>query len=170
YIFMTSVEYAIDYCIKNENKYAELKKIIDWFYSEIEGLDFIRKAPIQKNCKRDFTRIVLECDNPSDVNEHLIKNGIYIEMIDDKNLVLISTIADEKKDFEILLEAFRSYKKSDSTKIYKTYDYLLNKKIINDIVIYPPGKIFAKKNSTINQEQIDELNDLSSKGVNILLK
>lgn len=170
YIFMTSVEYAVNYCTKNENKYAELKEIIDWFYSEIEGLDFIRKAPIQKNCKRDFTRIVLECDNPSDVNEHLIKNGIYIEMIDDKNLVLISTIADEKKDFEILLEALRSYKKSDSTKTYKTYDYLLNKKIINDIVIYPPGKIFAKKNSTINQEQIDELNDLSSKGVNILLK
>lgn len=170
YIFMTSVEYAVNYCTKNENKYAELKEIIDWFYSEIEGLDFIRKAPIQKNCKRDFTRIVLECDNPSDVNEHLIKNGIYIEMIDDKNLVLISTIADEKKDFEILLEALRSYKKSDSTKIYKTYDYLLNTKIINDIVIYPPGKIFAKKNSTINQEQIDELNDLSSKGVNILLK
>ncbi|MDU5921760.1 MAG: aminotransferase class V-fold PLP-dependent enzyme, partial [Finegoldia magna] len=170
YIFMTSVEYAVNYCTKNENKYAELKEIIDWFYSEIEVLDFIRKAPIQKNCKRDFTRIVLECDNPSDVNEHLIKNGIYIEMIDDKNLVLISTIADEKKDFEILLEALRSYKKSDSTKTYKTYDYLLNKKIINDIVIYPPGKIFAKKNSTINQEQIDELNDLSSKGVNILLK
>lgn len=170
YIFMTSVEYAIDYCTKNENKYAELKEIIDWFYSEIEGLDFIRKAPIQKNCKRDFTRIVLECDNPSDVNEHLIKNRIYIEMIDDKNLVLISTIADEKKDFEILLEALRSYKKTDSTKTYKTYDYLLNKKIINDIVIYPPGKIFAKKNSTINQEQINELNDLSSKGVNILLK
>lgn len=170
YIFMTSVEYAVNYCTKNENKYAELKEIIDWFYSEIEGLDFIRKAPIQKNCKRDFTRIVLECDNPSDVNEHLIKNGIYIEMIDDKNLVLISTIADEKKDFEILLEAFRSYEKSDSTKIHKTYDYLLNKKITNDIVIYPPGKIFAKKNSTINQEQIDELNDLSSKGVNILLK
>lgn len=170
YIFMTSVEYAVNYCTKHENKYAELKEIIDWFYSEIEGLDFIRKAPIQKNCKRDFTRIVLECDNPSDVNEHLIKNGIYIEMIDDKNLVLISTIADEKKDFEILLEALRSYKKSDSTKIYKTYDYLLNKIITNDIVIYPPGKIFAKKNSTINQEQIDELNDLSSKGVNILLK
>lgn len=170
YIFMTSVEYAVNYCTKNENKYAELKEIIDWFYSEIEVLDFIRKAPIQKNCKRDFTRIVLECDNPSDVNEHLIKNGIYIEMIDDKNLVLISTIADDKKDFEILLEALRSYKKSDSTKIYKTYDYLLNKKITNDIVIYPPGKIFAKKNSTINQEQIDELNDLSSKGVNILLK
>ena len=170
YIFMTSVEYAVNYCTKNENKYAELKEIIDWFYSEIEGLDFIRKAPIQKNCKRDFTRIVLECDNPSDVNEHLIRNGIYIEMIDDKNLVLISTIADEKKDFEILLEALRSYKKSDSTKTYKTYDYLLNKKIINDIVIYPPGKIFAKKNSTINQEQINELNDLSSKGVNILLK
>ncbi|MBS6928422.1 MAG: aminotransferase class V-fold PLP-dependent enzyme [Finegoldia magna] len=170
YIFMTSVEYAIDYCIKNENKYAELKEIIDWFYSEIEGLDFIRKAPIQKNCKRDFTRVVLECDNPSDVNEHLIRNGIYIEMIDDKNLVLISTIADEKKDFKILLDALRSYKKSDSTKIYKTYDYLLKKKISNDIVIYPPGKIFAKKNSTINQEQIDELNDLSSKGVNILLK
>ncbi|MDU2384003.1 MAG: aminotransferase class V-fold PLP-dependent enzyme [Finegoldia magna] len=170
YIFMTSVEYAVNYCTKNENKYVELKEIIDWFYSEIEGLDYMRKAPIQKNCKRDFTRIVLECDNPSDVNEHLIKNGIYIEMIDDKNLVLISTIADEKKDFEILLEAFRSYEKSDSTKIYKTYDYLLNKKITNDIVIYPPGKIFAKKNSTINQEQIDELNDLSSKGVNILLK
>ncbi|MCI6000562.1 MAG: aminotransferase class V-fold PLP-dependent enzyme [Finegoldia magna] len=170
YIFMTSVEYAVNYCTKYENKYAELKSIIDWFYSEIEGLDFIRKAPIQKNCKRDFTRIVLECDNPSDVNEHLIKNGIYIEMIDDKNLVLISTIADEKKDFEILLEALRSYKKSDSTKIYKTYDYLLNKKITNDIVIYPPGKIFAKKNSIIVQEQIDELNDLSSKGVNILLK
>jgi len=170
YIFMTSVEYAIDYCTKNKSKYAELKEIIDWFYSEIEGLDYIRKSPIQKNCKRDFTRIVLQCDNPSDVNEHLIKNGIYIEMIDDKNLVLISTIADEKKDFEILLEALRSYKKSDSTKIYKTYDYLLNKKIANDIVIYPPGKIFAKKNSTINQEQIDELNDLSSKGVNILLK
>lgn len=170
YIFMTSVEYAIDYCIKNEKKYSELKEIIDWFYREIDCLDFIRKAPIQKNCKRDFTRIVLECDNPSDVNEHLMKNGIYIEMIDDKNLVLISTIADEKKDFEILLEAFRSYEKSDSTKIYKTYDYLLNKKITNDIVIYPPGKIFAKKNSTINQEQIDELIDLSSKGVNILLK
>lgn len=170
YIFMTSVEYAANYCTKYESKYAELKEIIDWFYSEIEGLDFIRKAPIQKNCKRDFTRIVLECENPSDVNEHLIKNGIYIEMIDDKNLVLISTIADEKKDFEILLEALRSYEKSDSTKIYKTYDYLLNKKITNDIVIYPPGKIFAKKNSTINQEQIDELNDLSSKGVNILLK
>lgn len=170
YIFMTSVEYAVNYCTKNENKYPELKEIIDWFYSEIEGLDFIRKAPIQKNCKRDFTRIVLECDNPSDVNEHLIRKGIYIEMIDDKNLVLISTIADEKKDFEILLEALRSYEKSDSTKIYKTYDYLLNKKITNDIVIYPPGKIFAKKNSTINQEQIDELNDLSSKGVNILLK
>ena len=170
YIFMTSVEYAVNYCTKNENKYAELKEIIDWFYSEIEGLDFIRKAPIQKNCKRDFTRIVLECDNPSDVNEHLIKNGIYIEMIDDKNLVLISTIADEKKDFEILLGALRSYKKSDSTKIYKTYDYLLSKKITNDIVIYPPGKIFAKKNSIINQSQIDELNDLSSKGVNILLK
>ena len=170
YIFMTSVEYAIDYCIKNEKKYSELKEIIDWFYREIDCLDFIRKAPIQKNCKRDFTRIVLECDNPSDVNEHLMKNGIYIEMIDDKNLVLIPTIADEKKDFEILLEAFRSYEKSDSTKIYKTYDYLLNKKITNDIVIYPPGKIFAKKNSTINQEQIDELNDLSSKGVNILLK
>ncbi|MBS5359724.1 aminotransferase class V-fold PLP-dependent enzyme [Finegoldia magna] len=170
YIFMTSVEYAVNYCTKYENKYAELKEIIDWFYSEIEGLDLIRKAPIQKNCKRDFTRIVLECDNPSAVNEHLIKNGIYIEMIDDKNLVLISTIADDKKDFEILLEALRSYKKSDSTKIYKTYDYLLNKKITNDIVIYPPGKIFAKKNSTISQEQIDELNDLSSKGVNILLK
>lgn len=170
YIFMTSVEYAVNYCTKYESKYAELKEIIDWFYSEIEGLDFIRKAPIQKNCKRDFTRIVLECDNPSDVNEHLIRNGIYIEMIDDKNLVLISTIADDKKDFEILLEALRSYKKSDSTKIYKTYDYLLNKIITNDIVIYPPGKIFAKKNSTINQEQIDELNDLSSKGVNILLK
>lgn len=170
YIFMSSVEYAVNYCTKNENKYAELKEIIDWFYSEIEVLDFIRKAPIQKNCKRDFTRIVLECENPNDVNKHLIKNGLYIEMIDDKNLVLISTIADEKKDFEILLEALRSYEKSDSTKIYKTYDYLLNKKIINDIVIYPPGKIFAKKNSTINQEQIDELNDLSSKGVNILLK
>ena len=170
YIFMTSVEYAIDYCIKNEKKYSELKEIIDWFYREIDCLDFIRKAPIQKNCKRDFTRIVLECDNPSDVNEHLMKNGIYIEMIDDKNLVLISTIADEKKDFEILLEAFRSYEKSDSTKIYKTYDYLLNKKITNDIVIYPPGKIFAKKNSIINQCQIDELNNLSSKGVNILLK
>lgn len=170
YIFMTSVEYAVNYCTKNEDKYAELKEIIDWFYSEIEVLDFIRKAPIQKNCKIDFTRIVLECDNPSDVNEHLMKNGIYIEMIDDKNLVLISTIADDKKDFEILLEALRSYEKSDSTKIYKTYDYLLNKKIINDIVIYPPGKIFAKKNSTINQEQIDDLNDLSSKGVNILLK
>lgn len=170
YILMTSVEYAVDFCTKYEKKYAELKSIIDWFYSEIEDLDFIRKSPIQKNCKRDFTRIVLECDNPSDVNEHLIKNGIYIEMIDDKNLVLISTIADEKKDFEILLEALRSYEKSDSTKIYKAYDYLLNKKITNDIVIYPPGKIFAKKNSIIVQEQIDELNDLSSKGVNILLK
>lgn len=170
YIFMTSVEYAVNYCTKNENKYAELKEIIDWFYNEIESLDYIRKAPIQKNCKRDFTRIVLECDNPSDVNEHLIKNGIYIEMIDDKNLVLISTIADDKKDFEILLHALKSYKKTDSTINHKTYDYLLNTKITNDIVIYPPGKIFAKKNSIINQCQIDELNNLSSKGVNILLK
>ena len=170
YIFMSSIEFAIDYCSENENKYSELKETINWFYNEIEDLDYIKKSPIQKNCKRDFTRIVLECDNPSDVNEHLIRNGIYIEMFDDKNLVLISTIADEKKDFEILLEALRSYKKSDSTKIYKTYDYLLNKKIYNDIVIYPPGKIFAKKNSTINQEQVDELNKLSSKKVNILLK
>ncbi|MEQ3280987.1 aminotransferase class V-fold PLP-dependent enzyme [Finegoldia magna] len=170
YIFMTSVEYAIDYCIKNEKKYSELKEIIDWFYREIDCLDYIKRSPIQKNCKRDFTRIVLECDNPHDVNEHLIKNGIYIEMIDDKNLVLIATIADDKKDFEILLHALKSYKKTDSTINHKTYDYLLNTKITNDIVIYPPGKIFAKKNSIINECQIDELNNLSSKGVNILLK
>ena len=91
-------------------------------------------------------------------------------MIDDKNLVLIATIADDKKDFEILLHALKSYKKTDSTINHKTYDYLLNTKITNDIVIYPPGKIFAKKNSIINECQIDELNNLSSKGVNILLK
>lgn len=147
---MTLVRYAVNYYTKHESRYVELKEIIGWSHSKTGGLDFIRKAPTQESRKRDFIRIIPGRDNPSDVNERLTENGVYIEVIDDKNLVLISTIVDEEKDFEILLETLRSYKKSDFTKTHKTYDYLLNEIIADDIMIYPPGKIFAKKNPTIN--------------------
>ncbi len=169
YIFMTSIEYAMDYCTKHEIKYSKLKENIDWFYDRLEDFDFIRKAPVQNGCMRDFTRIVLECENPSDVNKHLIKNGIYIEMFDDKNLVLISSIADEKKDFELLVDVLKSYRVKNTNSTFKKYDYLLGEKLNHDIVIYPPGKIFAKKGEVLDIEKIQKLNYFSSMGVNILI-
>ncbi|MDY6065459.1 MAG: aminotransferase class I/II-fold pyridoxal phosphate-dependent enzyme [Finegoldia sp.] len=169
YILMTSIEFALDYVTKNKDSYKNLKGYIDSFYQEIEGLDFIRQPPCPHGFKRDFTRIVLDCDDPSDLNKHLLENGIYIEMHDQKSLVLIASLVDEESDYQLLSQTIKSYKKYDDKKTFKTYDHLQDKVLENDIVVYPPGKIILERGRAVTKEVVDILNKLSESNVTIYL-
>lgn len=169
YIFMTSIEYALDFSLKNKDRYRDLKKYIDNFYEEIRWLDFIEKDSCPPYFKRDFTRLVLKCKNPSEINKHLIANGIYIEMHDDKRLVLIGSLADDKKDYDLLARAIKSYKNKKTYKDFKTYDDLEGKILAKDIVVYPPGKIILERGNPVTKELIEELNTLSKSDVSIYL-
>lgn len=185
YLMMASIDIARAYIeVNGLNKLKELEKNIKDFTKNIDTLEDISIFKDFKGYEYDFTRPVLIYENPKELELYLQENKIYIEMIGENSLVLVSTLMDEKSDFDRLFYALKSFKKTnlkvdtdynqENLKIInvengllvplsKSEGYILNE----NIVPYPPGNVYLKKGDKINKDNIIYLENLINKGIHI---
>lgn len=185
YLMMASIDIARAYIEKNgEDKLKILEKNIEEFSKKIDSLDYISIFKDFKGYEYDFTRPILIYENPKELELYLQKNKIYIEMIGENSLVLVSTLMDERKDFDRLYLSLKNFKKTEE-KLKTNYNQE-NLKTISvengvlvplslsegytlqeNIIPYPPGNIYLKKGDIIKKENIEYLENLISKGIHI---
>lgn len=184
YLLMASIDIARSY-IKNYGD-EKLDILFDNISDFSKKVDTLNNISIYKNFSgfsHDFTRPVLICNNPKDLEIHLQNNNIFIEMIGEKSLVLVSTLMDEKADFENLFSALSTYKeKSIINTNYNQKDLnilTLDKGVLvplsksenyislENIIPYPPGNIYIKKGDKITKENILHLESLINSHIHI---
>ncbi|MDL2310871.1 aminotransferase class I/II-fold pyridoxal phosphate-dependent enzyme [Peptostreptococcaceae bacterium OttesenSCG-928-C18] len=185
YLLMSSIDLARAYMEENgHDKLKTLEKNINEFYKSIKNLNWIKQPKYPSLYTKDFTRILLETTIPAvNVQKYLEKNNIYIEMIGEKLLVLITSIVDSKSDFEYLSNILNKYSpkenlviqspvNSDSSKSFSDGEIVdlnksLGKTLKENIIIYPPGSVYLKAGEKITQENIDYINKLLQSGIKV---
>lgn len=187
YVLMNSIDKCIDFLKYSKNEFKCYKKILDDFYSKVQKLD---NVTIYKN--DDLTRLVISAKGYSgiELSEHLRCNGVEAESAALNYVILISTVADTQKGFDILHNALKKLEKRENTdyqfikklplpaKKYKsseiknTVETELTKsidKISGEYVFaYPPGIPMVVPGEVITQEIADNILLCIKNGVNII--
>lgn len=186
YILLSSVDKCIDF-IKNCNaEFDEYKVLLDDFYSKAKCINGIK---IYNN--DDLTRIIISADGytGNELAQHLRNNGIEVEGATLNYVILISTVADKKTGFDLLINALKAVEKRDSIKKF-SYTFAIPKKqckesdvdetILTDIVqcvnkvsgeyifAYPPGIPLVVPGEIISRKIVDYITLCIKNNVNIL--
>ncbi len=187
YVLLSSVDRCVDFLKNCNHDFADFKKRLNNFYSEIEKLSYIR---ILKN--DDISRIVLACDGLSGVEFAQILRDKYLIEVEGATLnyiILISTVCDTENGFNMLLNALKNIEHSESRCIYNTKTTIPKKhfkssdiketvllklpesaeKICAEYVYaYPPGIPIIVPGEEISGEMINLIYEMHKCGVNLI--
>lgn len=186
YILLASIEKCIGFLRNSKSAFNEYKNLLDNFY---QRLSEIKNVSLFKN--DDPTRIIISADGYSgaELSEHLRKNGIEAEGCGLNYVILISTVCDTEKGFDILIKALSSIevrkkealhidkislpeKKYNSWEIQDTQETDLkksSKKVSGEYVFaYPPGVPILVPGEIINDNVINYISTLINHNINII--
>ena len=186
YILLNSVDKCVDFLKDCAVEFTQYKNKLDMFRSKAQKLENIT---IHKN--DDRTRLILSADGytGAELSEHLRKNGIEPEGASLNYVILISTVADTDRGFDLLLKALdstekrkplknniskpempqRACKSSDikHTQITAVKDSI-GQICGTYIYAYPPGIPIIVPGEIISQEIVEKISLYIKKGVNII--
>lgn len=160
--------------------------MLNGFYKELSN---IKSIQVLKN--DDPSRIIISADGYSgiELSHHLRKNGIEAEGYGLNYVILISTVCDSEKGFEVLIQALKHLEKRKKQKIsfdkiklpekeYNIWEIKSTQqtefknssgKISGEYVFaYPPGVPIIAPGEIISNDIIDYINTLIAKGINII--
>lgn len=186
YILLESIDKCVDILKSRKKLFEEYRKNLFSFYSELEKIEGISHL---KN--DDLTRIVISADGytGSELMQILRDFGIEAEGASLSYVILISSVADERTDFDRLIYSLKSIKKR-SKKDFSVKKISLPEKAFNSFEIedtlpclfeegvgkvcgeyifaYPPGCPIIAPGEIITREIYEYIKKLYDKGINIL--
>lgn len=186
YILLESIDKCVDILKSRKKLFEEYRKNLFSFYSELEKIEGISHL---KN--DDLTRIVISADGytGSELMQILRDFGIEAESASLSYVILISSVADERTDFDSLIYSLKSIKKR-SKKDFSVSKISLPEKAFNSFEIedtlpclfeegvgkvcgeyifaYPPGCPIIAPGEIITREIYEYIKKLYDKGINIL--
>ena len=167
YIFMVSAEYGFRYMQRSGK--IELKRIID-AVKKIREFDRIKKV-----ANDDPTRIVYDVTGTGlcgfEISKILAdRYGIYAEMADLDNIVLIASVMNRNTDLKKLSTALGTLDRQEFTGSKTVvYDHsYVGRKAEKDILIYPPGTPFMLKDEIYSKEKAEYLQRVKNLGGEIV--
>lgn len=186
YVLLSSIDRCIDFLNSCNKTFDNYKAILDQFYNEISN---IKNIQLFKN--DDITRLVFKIDgyNGREISRILRSNGIETEASCLDYVILISTVCDTKKGFELLIDALKSFDVKEPIKAKITKPILPQKAVeqfeVNkteitplnaaackisgeSIFAYPPDIPLITIGEIIDTKTIDYIKELIENGVNVL--
>lgn len=186
YILLASIEKCIEFLENSQTSFNEYKLLLNGFYKELSN---IKSIQVLKN--DDPSRIIISADGygGTELSHYLRKNGIEAEGYGLNYVILISTVCDSEKGFEVLIQALKHLEKRKKQKIsfdkiklpekeYNIWEIQSTQqtefknssgKISGEYVFaYPPGVPIIAPGEIINNDIIDYINTLIAKGINII--
>lgn len=186
YILLSSVDKCVDFLKNSKSAFRDFENMLKDFYKKAEELKSIN---IFKN--DDISRIIVSAEgyNGAELADYLRSKGIEVEGAGYGYVVLISTVCDTQKGFDLLYSALSEIppKKFDYTPLpvanipVKKYEIWeigdTDKTEINDsigkicgeyIYAYPPGSPIIAPGEIITQETVDYISQLLKAEINIL--
>lgn len=187
YILLDSIDKCVDLLKNGKSMFEEYKSNLFSFYDKLEkisGISYFKND--------DLTRIVISAEGYT--GSELMKilrddYGIEAEGASLNYVILISTVADEKKDFDRLINSLKNINKKDknnipvlkpiipqkacnSYEVDETLPCSFNEcagKICGEYIFaYPPGCPIIAPGEIISNEIYEYINKLYDNGVNIL--
>lgn len=186
YVLLSAIDRCVDFLTDCDKAFKHYKILLDRFYDSISELTNIF---ILKN--DDITRIVLGAHGYSgaELADVLRKNNIEPEAIGMNYVILISTVCDTEKGFNMLINVLKTIEiRSEETYIYQKP--IIPKKIFEQFEIkdteitsfensagricgeavfaYPPDIPLITAGERIDNETLEYITNLINSGVNIL--
>lgn len=186
YVLLSSIDKCIDF-LKSSTVFERYKKMLDDFYSFAENTDGIT---LLKN--DDITRIILSVKGYSGFELAQILRadyGIEVEGHSLRYVILISSVCDTEKGFDLLKKALVTIEKGKADtisfekpeipeKAFDTHQIINTERTRLDlcegricaeyIYAYPPASPIIAPGEIISAQTIDYINCCIEKGINIL--
>lgn len=186
YVLLASIEKCIDFLENSQDAFHKYEMLLNVFYQKLKT---IKNIEVFSN--DDPTRIIVSAKGYSgaELSAHLRQNGIEPEGCGMNYVILISTVCDTEKGFEILIHALNSLesrekqatyfnklslpeKKYNTFEIENTVQTVFKKsagKISGEYVFaYPPGVPIIAPGEIISNDVIGYIEKSIEKGVNII--
>ena len=186
YILLASIEKCIDFLKNPKSSFDNYKILLNSFYKKLSSFNNIS---VFKN--DDPTRIIVSANGYSgaELSEHLRENGIEAEGCGLNYVILISTVCDTEKGFDVLINALSSIEKREKSVIhfdkiklpvkkYNTWeiqdtqetDFKKSSGRISGeyVFAYPPGVPIIAPGEIISDNTIDYINTLINQDINII--
>lgn len=186
YILLASIEKCIDFLENSQSTFNKYERLLNNLYQK---LNEIKNIKIFNN--DDPTRIIISANGYSgaELSAYLRQNGIETEGCGMNYVILISTVCDTEKGFELLISALSSLEAREKQAIYldkinlpsKKYNTFEIKNTVQTvfknsagkisgeyIFAYPPGVPIIAPGEIISEDIIVYINTLIGKGINII--
>ena len=186
YVLLSSIDKCVDFLKSCDSDFKSFKTLLDVFYSRAETIE---NVTVHKN--DDLTRLIVSAKGytGAELAEHLRNHGIEVEGASLNFVILISTVADTKAGFDLLLRALESLeKRTDAEKfalrltvpskackasevkhtVAVPLDKSVGKICGTYIYAYPPGTPLIVPGEVITREIISSVKLCIENGVNIL--
>ena len=186
YILLSSVDKCIDFLKNSKSTFCGFENMLKDFYKKSEKLKGIN---LFKN--DDISRIIISAEGYSgaELGDYLRSKNIEIEGAGYGYVILISTVCDTQKGFDLLYKALselplkntdyaplpnpyipeKKYEIWEITESNKTeIQNSIGKTCGEYIYAYPPGSPIVAPGEIITQETVDYINQLISAGINVL--
>ncbi|MDO4535563.1 MAG: aminotransferase class V-fold PLP-dependent enzyme [Clostridium perfringens] len=213
YMMMMSLDYARNFLEKEgENEYNNLINVINTFNEKARGISYLNivgKIFLCHNCKEKENAVCSKCDlsydpsriilnlkegfNGNKLLDYLLKNKVQCEMSDNKNVVLIPSPFNTKKDFETLYEAllkcdenelifkekdfysidipkckFTPYEVIDKEVEELDLDKAVGRVIAENIIPYPPGVPMLISGEVIENRHIEYIKNYINEKITVI--
>lgn len=186
YILLSSVDKCVDFLKNSKSAFCDFENMLKDFYKKAKKL---KRINILKN--DDISRIIVsaECYSGAELGDYLRSKGIEVEGAGYGYVILISTVCDTQKGFDLLYSALNELppkksaytplpvanipeKKCEIWEIAETDETEINNsigKICGEyIYAYPPGSPVIAPGEIITQETVDYISQLLKAEINIL--
>lgn len=186
YVLLSSVDICVDFLKACREAFEKYKSLIDGFYKRVKKIENISVYP-----NDDLTRLIISAKGytGAELAEHLRNNKIEPEGATLNFVILISTVADTQKGFELLYNALSSiekrsdikrftkkitipqkrYKSSESEKAVATpLEKSVGKICAAYIFAYPPDVPIIIPGEIISEEIISYIRLCLENGVNMI--
>ena len=134
YIFMLSMEYAINFGQNNKDKFLEYTKFLKEYREELKHLKNIKLLDIDMidnvNFDLDISRLTFFINsdiNGYEINKILRQNNMQLEMYGKNHIIAISTICDNFKELERFKDILFEIDKNINFKEIKQEDFKIGK-------------------------------------------
>ncbi len=160
YIFMLSMEYAINFGQNNKDKFLEYTKFLKEYREELKHLKNIKLLDIDMidnvNFDLDISRLTFFINsdiNGYEINKILRQNNMQLEMYGKNHIIAISTICDNFKELERFKDILFEIDKNINFKEIKQEDFKIGKveQKINLKKAFNMKKTFCKLEEAIDK-------------------
>ncbi len=124
YILLASIDECLRYTLNNQKDFCLLHKNLEHFYKKAKALENIRVFHFE-----DMGKIIISATNGQTLAQKLRKEKIEVEMVTEKYVLAMATVADRKKTLNALLRAlFKIDKSIKNSNQQKTTSFSLPQK------------------------------------------